>query len=76
MPSYQITGYDMDYHGKVVESFIKDFPNLEEAREWAIANEPLGVRYGVEPVDPNARKTSPGVYRHTIIDDYMKRGKI
>lgn len=76
MLTFKITGYDMDYHGAVVETLYKEFESLEQAQKWAIAEAPLGVRYGVEEVDPNTPKRNPSPYRYTIHDQYMKRGKL
>ena len=77
MKKWRILGLDMDYHGAVVEDFIKEFSSLEEAEAFCRFESPIGVRYMVDKKwEEGVTQPYYGAYRYTIIDQYMKRGML
>ncbi len=76
MRKWKIIEIDKDYHGHYTRCFLMEFASLEEAQEWCRTNSPIGCDY---LVDKEWSETTPtriqGEYRHTIIDEYMKKGK-
>lgn len=77
MKKWRILGLDMDYHGAVVEDFIKEFSSLEEAETFCRFESPIGVRYMVDKQWYEGKPVEqPSPYSNTIYDNYMRRGMI